>query len=144
MDEEFPRRVYPCNECPVRSDNCDNPRSKFPQAKWDDLRRSIDDGRGGSAPMGSPLFGCHKGEPGTDADLACAGWLASFGGRNVGIRLEVAFGRIPAEALRPGPNWPPLYENWEEMVENQLWEPGDPADHLPESLTCEREEEMEL
>lgn len=127
----MPRRIYPCNECPVRTDNADNPRSKFPHERWETLRDTVDDGRGGSAPLGAPLFGCHKGEPGTDADLACAGWLAAFGDRSVTVRLAIAQGRLSPAALEPGPNWPPLYGSWEHMAEAQRWEPGDPDDHLP-------------
>lgn len=135
MAQPLPRRAYPCSECPVRSDNTDNPRSKFPAWKWRALRATIDDGTGGSAPLGAPLFGCHKGEPGTNADLACAGWLAAFGDRSVTVRLAVAQGRLPADALAPAEGWPPLHADWDEMAAAHLWRPGDPDDHLPAQCT---------
>ncbi|WP_433330075.1 DUF6283 family protein [Spirillospora sp. CA-294931] len=134
----MPRRLYPCDECPVRADNIHNPCSKFPAERWDELRASIDDGNGGSAPLGAILFGCHKGQPGTGADLACAGWLAAFGDRSVAVRLAIAQGRLDPEALRPGTNWPPLHESWDEMAEAQLWLPGDPDDHLLEAFRREQ------
>jgi hypothetical protein len=127
---ELPHRIYPCNECPVRADNCDNPRSKFPAGKWRDLRASIDDGTGGSSAMIAPIFGCHKGEPGSDADLACAGWLAAFGERSLPVRLALAMGRLHPGALAPAPTWPALYETWDDMVAAQTLRPGDPTDHL--------------
>jgi hypothetical protein len=131
---DFPHRVFPCDECPVRCDNAGNPKSKFPAAKWADLRASIDDGTGGSAGLNAPLFGCHKGAPGTDADLACAGWLAVFGERNLSVRLALLTGRLSPAVLEPGVNWPPLYDSWEAMVAGQTWQPGDPNDHLPKDL----------
>jgi hypothetical protein len=65
------------------------------------------------------MFGCHKGEPGTDADLACAGWLAVAGREHIGVRLAVAFGELPAEVLSPGEGWPELFDSYEEMAETQ-------------------------
>lgn len=143
MAEPLPRRIFPCGECPVRADNTCNPRSKFPAERWQSLRDTVDDGTGGTAPLGAPLFGCHKGEPGTDADLACAGWLAAFGDRSMTVRLAIAQGRLNPDALRPGPNWPPLHTSWDEMATAHLWRPGDPDDHLPASLTRPSEAESE-
>lgn len=117
---EMPRRRFPCNECPIRADNHDNPASKFPAERWEALTASVRDPRTGRQPMpGDLMFGCHKGEPGTDNDLACAGWLAQFGHEHVGVRLAVAQGRLPAEALEPGLNWPPLHETWPDVVRAQ-------------------------
>lgn len=82
---ELPRRHFPCDECPIRADNRDNPKSKFSADRWEELSASVRDPLTGHQPMpGDILFGCHKGEPGTGADLACAGWLAQFGGDHVG------------------------------------------------------------
>jgi hypothetical protein len=104
----LPRRHFPCDECPIRADNSDNPKSKFPAERWDDLSASVRDPRTGRQPMpGDIMFGCHKGEPGTKADLACAGWLAQFGADHVGVRLAVVRGQLPDSALTPGANWPP-------------------------------------
>jgi hypothetical protein len=114
----------------VRADNADNPRSKFPAEKWRELAATVDDGTGGTAPLGAPVFGCHKGAPGTGADMACAGWLAMFGDRHVAIRMAIAMDRLPAEALAPKAGWPPLYTTWEAMAAAQTLRPGDPTDHL--------------
>lgn len=113
----FPRRLFPCDECPIRADNADNPKSMFPACRWDALSASV------NAPqMGDVMFGCHKGAPGTDEDLACAGWLAQFGGGHPTVRLAVFTGRLPVEALSPGSNWPPLHESWQAVVEAQTSE----------------------
>lgn len=130
--DTFPRRRFPCGECPIRSDNADNPRSKFPAERWDALTASVVDPDTGFGPsFDAPLFGCHKGEPGTDADLACAGWLARFGRDHPVIRFALTTGRLPEEALTPGPNWPPLHPTWREVVAHQTGTPlcaaGDPS-----------------
>ena len=81
---------------------------------------SVRDPLTGHQPMpGDVLFGCHKGEPGSSADLACAGWLAQFGGDHVGVRLAIVQGRLPASALVPGVNWPSLHESWADVVQAQ-------------------------
>jgi Family of unknown function (DUF6283) len=139
---ELARRQFPCDECPFRADNRDNPKSKFPAERWEALSVTVRDPLTGHQPMpGDILFGCHKGEPGTDADLACAGWLAQFGSDHVGVRLAIAQGRLPDSALEPGVNWPPLHENWADVVQAQtspgVDQPsGVSADHEvgPESL----------
>jgi len=80
---------------------------------------------------GDPLFGCHKGEPGTNNDLACAGWLAQFGHEHIGVRLAVAQGRLPADALEPGENWPPLHQTWTDVVRCQTQEEDHPMGKDP-------------
>jgi len=118
--DAFPRRSFPCDECPIRADNADNPKSKFPAGRWEALSVSV------NAPQfGETMFGCHKGAPGTDEDLACAGWLVQFGGGHPTVRLAVVTGRLPVEALSPGANWPPLHESWAAVVEAQTSGPGD-------------------
>jgi hypothetical protein len=69
--------------------------------------------------MGTPMFGCHKGAPGTDEDLACAGWLAVAGRAHPVVRLAVITGRLEPEDLVPGENWPPLFSSYDEMAEAQ-------------------------
>ena len=110
----FPRRLFPCDECPIRADNADNPRSQFPAERWRVLSATVD-----GPQFGEPMFGCHKGAPATGADLACAGWLAQFGYRHPTVRLGVFTGRLSAEALAPGVNWPPLHETWQAVVDAQ-------------------------
>lgn len=136
---QTPHRRFPCAECPVRKDNASNPRSKFPASRWETLRGTIEDPEGGHALMGAPLFGCHEGEPGTGADLLCAGWAASFGRESVQVRIYVSIGRLPASVLGTGRNWPELYENWDDMVAAQTLQPGEPDDHLPPELRNRRQ-----
>jgi hypothetical protein len=62
------------------------------------------------------MFGCHKGAPGTDDDLACAGWLAVAGAEHIRVRLAVALGDLPASALSPGDGWPELYDSYGELA----------------------------
>lgn len=113
-EQQMRRRVFPCGPCPIRADNADNPDAKFPAERWDMLSDSVEHGEHHPQP-GDMMFGCHKGEPGTDRDLACAGWLARFGLGHVGVRLAIAMGALPADAVRPGPNWPPLHATWDEV-----------------------------
>lgn len=120
MADLMPYRKFPCNECPIRADNCDNPRSKFPAERWAALSVTVRDPQTGRQPMpGEIMFGCHKGEPGTDRDLACAGWLAQFGSEHIGVRLAVTTGRLPESALETGENWPPLHQTWQDVVRAQ-------------------------
>lgn len=119
MPDQFPRRRYPCDECPIRADNADNARSKFPARRWVELTSTVRTPDGSSPMIGTPMFGCHKGAPGTDEDLACAGWLARFGENHVAVRMAVVTKRLPAAALSPGADWPPLHETWEAVVAAQ-------------------------
>lgn len=116
----LPHRGFPCDECPFRKDNADNPDAKFSAERWTALAVAVRDPATGHQPMpGDEMFGCHKGAPGSNADLACAGWLARFGVDHVGVRLTVARGRLPEDALEPGSNWPALYQTWDDVVAAQ-------------------------
>lgn len=127
---EFPRRRFPCNECPIRADNRDNPTAKFPAARWAALTASVVDPATGFGPdFDAPLFGCHKGTPGqASEDLACAGWLARFGGEHPRVRLAHLLGWLPDSALVPGENWPPLHAGWVEVVAAQTSDHRDGGD----------------
>jgi hypothetical protein len=115
----FPRRRFPCAQCPIRADTADNPDSQVPPHRWRDLTATVIDPATGYGPdFDASLFGCHMREPGTGADLACAGWLARFGQEHPRVRLALAMGRLPVDALTPGENWPPLHETWPEVVAN--------------------------
>lgn len=127
--QTFPRRIFPCGPCPIRADNAGNPESMFPAERWVALTASVVDPVTGYGPsMDAPMFGCHKGAPSTNADLACAGWLVRFGPDHPRVRLAALCGRIPGHAFQPGDNWPPLHATWEEVVRHHTL-PEDVDDH---------------
>lgn len=63
------------------------------------------------------MFACHKSTE--DEPCACAGWLAVVGHAHVGVRLSVATGDLPVEALEPDEDWPELYSSYDEMADAQ-------------------------
>jgi hypothetical protein len=138
---QVPRQPVPCTECPARRDNVDNPRAKFPAARWEQLRATVETPWNLEELEEQTLFGCHKGDPrtGGEGELLCAGVLAAFGFDSVKVKMAVHFGRLDPAALHPGEGWPELYATWDEMVENQTLRPGDPTDHLPPDM-CELNE----
>lgn len=107
----FPRRAFPCSECPWR---LDSRAGQFSAARYEALKKTST-----SPSITDPMFGCHKGAPGTDEDLACAGWLAVAGNAHPAARLAVAAGRLDSAALRPGPGWPGLFSSYDEMAQAQ-------------------------
>ncbi len=58
-------------------------------------------------------------------ERACAGWLAVVGREHLGVRLAVITGRLPAEALDPGPGWPELFSDYRQMATAQGRPPED-------------------
>lgn len=70
------------------------------------------------APMDSGMFVCHKSLPLEDGGrpILCAGWLAAVGRHHLGVRIAVAMGIIPGDALAPRPDGPPLFDTFDEMV----------------------------
>lgn len=72
---------------------------------------------GAEAPLNAPVFACHKSSAGNP--MACAGWLATCGYDHLGVRLAVATGGLPAEALTPQSHWPALYPSYDDMVAAQ-------------------------
>ena len=111
MLDGLPHRRYPCAECPFRRDT---EPGQFPACRYEALEQTA--GRpGAEAPLGAPLFACHKSTEGRDE--ACAGWLAVVGYDHIGVRIAVAFGELPADALEPGDDWPELFSTYDEMAE---------------------------
>jgi hypothetical protein len=103
----------PCAECPFR---LDAPPGQFEACRFDALRNTAG-GPGQEAPIGSPMFACHKTAEGKE--IACAGWLAICGIDHLGVRYAVASGALPAEALQPGEGWPELFGSYEQMAARQ-------------------------
>ncbi|MCM6777896.1 DUF6283 family protein [Nocardia sp. CDC159] len=100
----------PCNECPWR---VDAELSVFPPERYEALACTSGT-PGAEAPVGAPMFACHKTAEGRE--VACAGWLAVAGAEHLGVRLAVASGRISPGALARGDDWPELYASFEEMA----------------------------
>ncbi|NIF40102.1 hypothetical protein F3J14_04140 [Burkholderia sp. Tr-862] len=60
------------------------------------------------------MFACHQSKP--NEEFACAGWLATVGHRHPSVRLAIASKRLDTSALQPGPDWPELHENYQEVL----------------------------
>jgi hypothetical protein len=100
----------PCTECPWRRDT---PAGQFPPERYEALSGTTGE-PGREAPFGAPWFACHKAPEGEE--FHCAGWLAAVGLTHLGVRLKAAFDPEVAAALRPGDDWPELYESYEELL----------------------------
>lgn len=110
----LPHRLYPCAECPWRRDTTPG---QFPACRYDALRTTSEQQPGAEPGFDAPMFACHKSPEGREE--ACAGWLAAVGHRHLGVRLAVATGRLPATALTPGGDWPPLFDTYRDMAATQ-------------------------
>lgn len=110
VESEIPHQRQPCANCPWRRDA---PVGEFAAQRYEQLRSAVG-GPGAEAGLDAPIFACHKSVPGRDR--ACAGWLAVAGVDHLGMRLAVAMGRLPAEVLAPGSDWPELFSTFDEMV----------------------------
>jgi hypothetical protein len=109
----LPRRRYPCRECPFRRDT---EPGQFPACRYEALQDTA--GRpGAEAPIGAPMFACHKSPEGREE--ACAGWLAVCGYEHLGVRLAVVTGMLGPERLEPAEGWPELFGSYEEMAAAQ-------------------------
>jgi hypothetical protein len=113
MADEIPHRRFPCNECPFRRDT---EPGQFPAHRYEALAETAGE-PGAEAPLGAPLFACHKSPEG--AEEACAGWLAVCGIEHIGVRLMITFGELDPAVLQPGPDWPELFGSYAEMAEAQ-------------------------
>ncbi|GAA1768448.1 DUF6283 family protein [Nonomuraea bangladeshensis] len=112
--DKMPRREFPCGECPWQ---VKAPVGKFPPERYEELRATCRPNAAGMPPLpGTPMFGCHVGDPRTGEDLACAGWLAVEGHNHIGVRLALRDGRLPLDALERGDRWPELYPSYEAMA----------------------------
>lgn len=109
-----PRRRRPCVECPWRRDVA---AGQFSRESFDAMRATTGTD-GHEAWLDAPMFACHKSAE--DGEEACAGWLAAVGHNHLGVRAAVAFGRLDADALEPGTDWPDLHRSYEEMVESKV------------------------
>lgn len=106
-------RKRPCDQCPWRRDV---PAGQFPAERYVKLRETTGE-RGAEAAFDAPLFGCHKSTD--EHELPCAGWLAAVGYDSIRVRMLLAAGEIPMEAMDPGDDWPPLFDSYREMAATQ-------------------------
>src|SRR5258708_6856427 len=110
---DLPRRSFPCSECPWKRGTRPG---QFTAARYAQIRASA--GTPTAADLSAGMFGCHKGEPGTDADLACAGWLAVEGHKHLLVRIAVLTSRLEPGDLAPDSGWPALWDSYDQMAEN--------------------------
>jgi hypothetical protein len=89
-------RPRPCAQCPwVKS----TPPGQFPAERYEELK----------ATTGSPGW-----------EMPCAGWLAGVGWHHMGIRIAVATGGLPLEAVDPPEgDYPEVFTDYEEMAAHQ-------------------------
>jgi hypothetical protein len=103
-------RPKPCAQCPwVKT----TPPGQFPAERYEELKATTGS-PGCEVGIGAPVFGCHKSAPGKE--LPCAGWLAGVGWHHMGIRIAVATGGLPSEAIEPRPD---VFTDYEEMAAHQ-------------------------
>lgn len=122
---QMPHRTFPCGPCPWQ---VKAPVGKFGPERYEQMRSTCRPDEDGMPPMpGTPMFGCHVGDPRTGGDLACAGWLAVEGRNHISVLLALREGALPADALQPGDNWPELYPSFEAMAAANGVEDDEPA-----------------
>lgn len=103
--------VTQCKSCPWRV-GCD-PDKDIPNYVYDKHRKLTGTIRSGVASMIGPqrIMACHYSTPGAEA--ACAGWLQNQlgDGNNIGVRIAVARGSLPAPIVDG-----PQYERFEDTL----------------------------
>lgn len=99
----------PCPSCPWRVDQTAEDIPNFSLELAENLERTC------HQDFGAPIFACHQSREGEE--FACAGWLAVYGYDSIAVRMMVIAGRIPAEALQPGEDWPELEPSFEDVIE---------------------------
>lgn len=115
--EGMPHRERPCVRCPVVTTTSPG---EFPVSRYEEMRRTSEAPTDPEeilvALLGhQSLFACHKSSE--TNTVACAGWLASpLSDGNLTVREAVRTGDLPACALRPGPDWPPLFQTYDDMI----------------------------
>lgn len=110
MSAVLRRALRPCANCPWRRDS---PPGEFPAARYEALAATAGT-PGREAPLGAPIFACHK--SGDGKEIACAGWLAVVGLYHLGMRVDAAIGRLDPVAFTPGVDWPALYSSYSELA----------------------------
>lgn len=104
----------PCPSCPWRLDQDAQVIPNFNLNLAERLAATSPDERGMGPDFGAPQFACHQSRDGEE--IVCAGWLAVHGENHPNVRLAVAMGRLPPEALAPGDDWPELHASYHEVI----------------------------
>jgi hypothetical protein len=106
-----PRPVRrPCTECPWRVDVAPG---QFPAERYEDLRATTGT-PGSEAPLGAPMFACHKSPDGRE--FVCAGWLAAVGIESLTARFAAIQGVIDPAGFKPGDDWPELHPSYAALL----------------------------
>lgn len=98
----------PCNGCPWRKDTAMTIDAEAAEAVCGTPERPL--------MPGEAMMPCHKKYDGVDQNL-CAAWLALYGWHHIGVRLMIANGDIPPEALEVNPDWPELHPDVQSIKE---------------------------
>lgn len=99
----------PCTECPWR---VDTPPGQFPPERYVELR-STTGTPGNEAPIGAPMFACHKSKH--EEEFVCAGWLAAVGYYSLTARVAALYSPAMQGGFMPGPDWPELHPTYAAM-----------------------------
>ncbi|WP_436220433.1 DUF6283 family protein [Acidovorax sp. LjRoot118] len=106
--------TQPCPSCPWRLDQGAQDIPEFSLAKAQELVATCPNERGHGPDFGAALFACHQSKSGSE--IPCAGWLAAVGHAHPHVRLAVLHGRLAPGALETGPGWPPLHDNYGQVL----------------------------
>ena len=105
----------PCPSCPWRLDPDARSIPNFSLELAQALAATCPDARNLGPDVGAAMFACHQSKAG--AEVHCAGWLATVGPGHPGVRLSITRGRLDLSHLEAGPDWPPLHENYGQVLE---------------------------
>lgn len=110
----MPTLRKPCQSCPWRVDQTAQDIPNFDMILAEKLSSCSPDDNDYGPEYTAQLFACHQSRLGEE--FPCAGWLATVGHRHPMVRFSVSLGRIPAEALKPGEDWPDLHPTYQEVL----------------------------
>lgn len=105
--DEIPYRRHPCRTCPWRRDT----EGRTAYTNLADYTEGTIPTEDGSPQLGDAMFACHRSE----ADL-CAGWLAVSAPDHPTVRLALALGYLPRDAIEAGERWPDLHDTADDML----------------------------
>lgn len=106
--------AQPCPSCPWRLDQTAQDIPGFSRDKAHDLAATCPDARGHGPAFDAKVFACHQSKLG--GEFPCAGWLATVGHRHPMVRWACIQGKVPEDALAPGPGWPALHADYGEVL----------------------------